>query len=69
MSNRKLKAHRIRDQIKSLCAELARHQDRCKHVKATKEYKANTGNYDPSADSYWIEFECPTCLSRWSEPQ
>lgn len=27
------------------------------------------GNYDPSADSYWIEFVCPDCHKKWIEEQ
>lgn len=44
-------------------------QHKCTHPDVTKEYKANTGNYDPSADRYWINFHCPDCDKRWMEDQ
>lgn len=44
-------------------------QDLCEHPDASKEYKANSGNYDPSADSYWIEYKCPDCGRFWMEDQ
>lgn len=40
---------------------------KCNHSMATKEYKSNTGNYDPSCDSYWREFNCPECGKYWTE--
>ena len=39
----------------------------CPHTDATKKYNSNTGNYDPSADCYWIEWYCPDCNDRWRE--
>jgi len=66
---RELKAERILREIKVLYDELAKHQDKCKHNKATKEPKSNTGNSDPSEDVYWYERKCPTCLKYWTEPQ
>lgn len=63
---KELKAYKIQRQIKELNDELIKHQDKCKHKKATKEYASNTGNYDPTADCYWTIFNCPTCLKRWS---
>ena len=44
-------------------------QSKCTHPDVTKEYKANTGNYDPSCDRYWINFHCPDCDKRWREDQ
>jgi hypothetical protein len=44
-------------------------QDECPHTNVDKKYKANTGNYDPSADSYWIELSCPDCGKWWMEDQ
>ena len=44
-------------------------QDKCTHPDVTKEYKANTGNYDPGCDRYWINFHCPDCDKRWREDQ
>jgi hypothetical protein len=44
-------------------------QNICNHPNVSKEYKANTGNYDSSADRYWINFHCPDCDKRWQEDQ
>jgi hypothetical protein len=44
-------------------------QHLCQHPNASKKYCANTGNYDPTADSYWIEFKCLDCHKRWIEDQ
>lgn len=62
---KELKAHRIMREIKELNEELRNHQDKCKHKKANKKHGSNTGNYD-SKDCYWTDFDCPTCLKRWS---
>lgn len=48
-----------------LAKELKELQELCSHKNVSKLHKANTGNYDPSADSYWIEFHCPDCQKRW----
>lgn len=64
-----LKAHRIKRQISILYDELDKHQDKCKHVKATKKPGANTGNWDSHSDSYWYDYDCPTCLKHWRTPQ
>lgn len=63
------KAQRLTAQIKGLQEELARVQKYCKHKRATKIARANTGNYDPMDDRYWYECECPTCLLTWYEDQ
>lgn len=52
-----------------LAKELAKLQTLCTHPNVKKTHKSNTGNYDPSADSYWIEFVCPDCCKRWTEEQ
>lgn len=52
-----------------LAKELAKLQSLCTHPNVNKTHKSNTGNYDRSADSYWIEFVCPDCRKRWIEEQ
>lgn len=42
-------------------------QKLCQHTNATKTRHSNTGNYDPSADSYWISHKCPDCNKTWYE--
>ena len=29
------------------------------------QHKGNTGNFDPSADSYWTEYHCKLCDKKW----
>lgn len=50
-------------------AELYAYRDQCKHVNAVRVPHSDTGNYDPSDDSYWYECECPRCGKVWDEPQ
>ena len=52
-----------------LAQELAALQAACTHPSVNKKYCGNTGNYDPSADSYWIEFSCPDCRKKWITDQ
>lgn len=60
----------LREQNKNdLAADFAKLQATCTHPNLEKTYKSNTGNYDPTADSYWIEFRCPDCRARWNEDQ
>lgn len=57
----------IKDTIEELHRVIKFLQDDCQHKNLNKEYKSNTGNYDPSCDSYWIEYECLDCGKRWDE--
>jgi hypothetical protein len=41
----------------------------CTHPTASKKYCGSSGNYDPSADAYWIEFRCPDCGKFWMTDQ
>lgn len=49
--------------------KLSNIQDSCSHVNIIKEYKSNTGNYDPSNDNYWANLKCPDCGKFWREDQ
>lgn len=44
-------------------------QDLCLHLNVSKKYQGSSGNYDPTADSYWIEFRCPDCKKFWTKDQ
>lgn len=46
-------------------SELDKVRSSCTHPDVVKAHKANTGNYDPSADCYWTEFRCPDCGKFW----
>jgi len=56
------KAEVIRQQINDLQVE-------CAHTGVKKEYKGNTGNWDPNDNCYWINFSCPDCGKFWREDQ
>jgi hypothetical protein len=59
----------INGKIEKLAEQLKQLQDLCQHTNVEKKYGANTGNYDPSADSYWIDWKCPDCNKRWRTDQ
>lgn len=65
----KRKRINIYDKIKKLNEQIAELQSLCTHLDVTKKYKGDTGNYDPSADSYWIEWRCPDCGKFWITDQ
>ena len=50
-------------------SRIAALRDSCTHPGAVGVHKANTGNYDPSCDSYWTEFKCPECGKFWQVNQ
>lgn len=55
--------------LKGIETQIENLQATCKHPKATKTPRANTGNYDPSADIYWYDCRCPDCDKLWREDQ
>jgi len=61
----------LKKQIAECYAKIAAIQAECNHPKSAlkQEYKSNTGNYDPTADCYWIDFHCTLCDKWWSEDQ
>lgn len=61
----------LRAEIEEREKEIQSIQEECSHPRAClkKEYGASTGNYDPSSDHYWIDFECGLCGKQWSEDQ
>lgn len=59
----------IRNKIDRLNDQLGELQEQCQHPNVEKTYKGNTGNYDPSADSYWIDWLCPDCKKYWMTDQ
>jgi hypothetical protein len=67
-------------QIRRRLATIEKHQNKwadaekelrkvCNHPAADKKYCGTSGNYDPTADSYWIEYRCPDCGKFWTEDQ
>ena len=41
----------------------------CPHNTPKYKYNGSTGNYDPSSDGYWIEWNCPDCEKHWTTDQ
>lgn len=44
-------------------------QIECPHPVPFAKYRGSSGNYDPSADSHWIEWRCPDCGKHWQTDQ
>ena len=44
-------------------------QDSCPHANVDEKYKGNSGNYDSSANSSWIEYRCLDCGKFWTKEQ
>jgi len=61
----------LKNQIKEIQAKIEKIQEDCSHppLVLQKIHKSNTGNYDPSNDSYWIDFHCQLCDKRWRQDQ
>ena len=45
-----------------LRSKIIKIQSKCLHDRGEYSYGSNTGNYDPSCDSYWVDFKCHDCL-------
>lgn len=70
--NLKTRVKRLKAKIDLLQCELRIIQDHeCEHPKKSLFYMAgsNTGNYDPSSDCYWLDFDCNICGKRWTTDQ
>lgn len=59
----------LTEKITKLYDQVAELQHECTHPDVTKQYRGDTGNYDPSQDSYWINWHCPDCGKRWRTDQ
>lgn len=59
----------IKAELEKWNHELKALQEYCNHSKenVVKKHKSNTGNYDPSSNSHWIDFECLDCGKKWTE--
>ena len=42
-------------------------QELCKHPNAHAVGKSSTGNYDPTQDCSWWEYDCPDCDKHWTD--
>lgn len=64
MSTIKERFERICDMQKRLQKEILNLQEGCTHPNIEGKYDANTGNYDPNENSYWLITNCPDCGKR-----
>ncbi len=65
----KARIDRIDQMLEMYSQEKAQLQAKCPHDHVTYKYGANTGNYDPHADSYWVDLTCKDCGSRTHQDQ
>ena len=65
----KKRLQEIKNEIDLLEIEVLNFQSKCRHTNAVHQYCGNSGNYDRSQDSYWIEFHCYDCGKYWTEDQ
>ncbi len=63
----KKKYDQIQKKLKGVQSELDWLRETCKHPSANAKHKGDRGNYDPSMDRYWIEYDCPDCGKFWTE--
>lgn len=71
----------IQDQILILKLQIKKIQSNCEHnefkelndystihkpVFVEHVYDSNSGNYDPSSDSYWVTYTCKICEQTWT---
>lgn len=61
----------LQEEINERVSAIHNIQEQCSHPEPclTKVAGSNTGNYDPSADSYWYDFKCSLCGKSWREDQ
>jgi hypothetical protein len=57
------------DQQKRLSEKIKKEQQECLHTNRQSKPGANTGNYDPHDDCYWIDYHCLDCGKYWTEDQ
>jgi len=59
----------LRQEIEERQKTIDRIQAACSHLEdcVIKDNKGNTGNWDPSQDSYWTEFHSELCDKHWIE--
>lgn len=56
---------KIKNKLEKLQLQLKTIQDNCPHTNVEYKYGGNTGNYDPTADVYWVDHKCNDCDKYW----
>lgn len=67
--NSRLEFLKIKKEVLAAYEKMYEFQENCPHTYLKIKARSDTGNYDPSQDSYWYEIECKCCGSRWNEDQ
>ncbi len=59
----------LKNEIDKLNKKIALIQSECSHPPSARDSKpgASTGNYDPTADCYWVDHTCGLCQKKWTE--
>lgn len=65
MNNIKWVADYHLERVEHHQGKIAEIQKICQHDDVKASYGSNTGNYDPSNDSYWINVECLDCSKKF----
>lgn len=65
----KRKIERLNSKIQKLREDIKQVQEDCPHVDLTYKYWGSSGNYDPSADSYGVDWNCGDCGKSWTTDQ
>lgn len=59
------KYEKLQDKLIRIGVKIKQLREECPHKGVYYSYGASTGNYDPSANSYWVDFNCPHCGIQW----
>ena len=59
----------LKDAEKKLVTRKLNLQLNCEHPFASREPKADTGNWCKDDDKYWYDCKCPDCGKVWQEDQ
>lgn len=60
----------IDEQVADLFKKKRDIQESCEHMgELTYKYCGSSGNYDPSNDAYWIQWNCKDCGKSWTTDQ
>ena len=60
---------KLEAKITELHGKITELQETCRHDNLTYKCGGSSGNYDPSADCYWIDWHCEDCGKRWTTDQ
>lgn len=71
MKNKKITVYKLYNDIEKIKKRISKIQEKCEHPKhSVKSINgSNTGNYDPSADSWWTDHHCSICNKKWYTKQ